>query len=38
MSSKVAKDQEPIPYQALLDENHALKDEVQSLRARLAGG
>ena len=27
MSSKVAKDQEPIPYQALLDENHALKDE-----------
>ena len=36
MSSKVAKDQEPIPYQALLDENHALKDEVQSLRARLA--
>ena len=36
MSSKVAKEQEPIPYQALLDENHALQDEVQSLRARLA--
>ena len=43
MSSKAAKGQEPIPHQALLDENHALQDEngtlqdeVQSLRARLA--
>lgn len=36
MSSKVAKDQEPLPHQTLLDENHALQDEVQSLRARLA--
>lgn len=36
MSSKVAKDQKPIPYQALLDENHALSDEVQNLRVRLA--
>ena len=35
MSSKYAKDQEPIPHQALLDENRALKDEMQSLRARL---
>ena len=35
MVSKVTKDQEPIPYQALLDENNALKDEIQSLRARL---
>ena len=36
MSSKVAKDQEPISYEALLDENRALKDEMQSLKARLA--
>jgi PAS domain S-box-containing protein len=43
MSSKEAKDQEPVPYQALLDENralkdknHALQDEVQSQRASLA--
>jgi PAS domain S-box-containing protein len=36
MSSKVAKYQEPLPHQTLLDENHALQDEVQSLRARLA--
>ena len=35
MSLKGAKDQEPIPYQALLDENRALKDEIQNLRARL---
>ena len=43
MSSKVGKGQEPIPYQALLDKNHALQDEnralqdeVQNLKARLA--
>jgi PAS domain S-box-containing protein len=36
MSSKVEKDPEPIPYQALLDENHALRNEVQNLRVRLA--
>jgi hypothetical protein len=42
MNSKVGKDQEPIPYKALLDKNHALqdenhvlKDEMQSLRTRL---
>ena len=35
MSSKVAKGQEPIPHQALLDENRALQDEVHSLKARL---
>ncbi|MDY9927248.1 PAS domain S-box protein [Methanosarcina sp.] len=42
MRSKVGKGQEPIPYQALLDENHALsvenhslQGEVQSLRSRL---
>jgi len=35
MSLKGAKDQEPIPYQALLDENRALKDEIQNLRALL---
>jgi PAS domain S-box len=36
MSSKVAKDQELTSYQALLNENHALRNEVESLRARLA--
>lgn len=36
MSSKVEKDPEPIPYQALFDENHALRNEVQNLRVRLA--
>ena len=43
MISKGAKEQEPISYKALLDENHALldensalQDEVQSLRTRLA--
>jgi PAS domain S-box-containing protein len=36
MSSKVEKEQEPIPYQALLDENHALRNDVQNLRVRLA--
>ena len=35
MSSKLAKDREPISYQALLDENRDLKDELQSLRALL---
>jgi PAS domain S-box-containing protein len=35
MSSKGSKSQEPISHQDLLDENRALKDEVQSLRARL---
>ena len=32
MSSKMAKDQEPIPYQALLDENHALKKDIDTLK------
>ena len=36
MNSKLAEDQESILNQDLLDENHALKDEVQDLRARLA--
>lgn len=36
MSFKVAKDQEPLSYQALLDENHALRVEIKNLRARLA--
>src|SRR5664279_1807142 len=43
MSSEEAKGQEPVPYQALLDENnalqnknHALQDEVESLKLRLA--
>lgn len=35
MSSKAEKDQEPVPYKVLLDENHALKNEVESLRASL---
>ena len=35
MSSKGEKGQEPILYTALLDENNALKNEVQNLRARL---
>ena len=35
MSSKGKKCQEPIPYTELLDENRSLKDEVQSMRARL---
>nr|WP_269850810.1 PAS domain S-box protein [Methanosarcina horonobensis] len=35
MSLKGAKDQEPIPYQVLLDENRALKDEIQNLRVCL---
>lgn len=37
MSPKNTKDQEPIPYQTLMDENRALKDKIQSLRARLEG-
>ncbi len=43
MSSEEAKGQEPVPYQALLDENNALQnknqtlqDEVESLKLRLA--
>ena len=36
MSSKGAKGQEPRSYEALLDENRALQDEVQNLKARLA--
>ncbi len=35
MSPKDIECQEPIPYQALVDENSALKDEIQNLRARL---
>lgn len=36
MSSKAEKSQESAQYKALLDENHALRDEVESLRASLA--
>lgn len=36
MSSKAEKDQEPVSYKVLLDENYALRDEVESLRASLA--
>jgi PAS domain S-box-containing protein len=35
MSPKNTKDQDSIPYQALVDENRALKYEIQSLKARL---
>ncbi len=35
MRSKAAKGKEPIPYQALLDENHVLHAEIQILRAHL---
>ena len=35
MSPKRKNVQEPIPDMALLDENRALKDEVQNLRLRL---
>lgn len=35
MSPKNIKDQDSIPYQALMDENRALKYEIQSLKARL---
>lgn len=35
MSSNIIKGQEHIPYHSLLDENQALKDEIQSLKARL---
>lgn len=34
--SSAEKDQEPVPYKVLLDENYALRDEVESLRASLA--
>lgn len=36
MSSKAEKGQEPVPYKVLLDENYALRNEVESLRASLA--
>lgn len=36
MSYKVVKDQERIPYQALLNENNTLRDEIKDLRIRLA--
>jgi PAS domain S-box-containing protein len=36
MNYQEAEGKESIPYQALSDENHSLRDEVQSLRARLA--
>lgn len=36
MSSKAEKGQESVQYKVLLDENHALKNEVESLRASLA--
>ena len=35
MSYKVVKDQERIPYQALLNENNTLRDEIKDLRIRL---
>ena len=35
MSSKLAKDQGNVPYQKLLDKNHALEAEVQDLKIRL---
>jgi PAS domain S-box-containing protein len=35
MSSRAEKSQEPAPYKALLDENNALRDEVESLKASL---
>lgn len=35
MSSKLVKNQKPESYEALMDENHTLRDEVESLRARL---
>ncbi len=38
MSAKEKKGQEPIQYMTVLDENHALKDQVQNLRARLEEG
>ena len=38
MSSKVGKEQDPIPYQALLDENHALKDESTEPESTSGGG
>ncbi len=38
MSSREEKGQEPITYTALLDENHALKAEIQNLRVCLEEG
>ena len=38
MSSREEKNQEPIKYTELLDENHALKAEIQSMRVRLEEG
>ena len=38
MSYKGEKGQEPIPYAVLLEEIHALKDQVQNLRALLEEG
>lgn len=35
MSSKLAKDQGNVPYQKLLDKNHALEAELQDLKMRL---
>ncbi len=35
MSSKLGKDRESTSYHALLDENHALKEEIESLKTRL---
>ncbi len=36
MSSKSREGQEPVPYKALLDENHALRNEVENLKTSLA--
>jgi len=36
MSPKAEKGQESVSYKALLDENHALRDQVESLKASLA--
>ena len=36
MSCQEAKEQKPVSYQALLDKNRALQDEIENLRARLA--
>lgn len=35
MSSKLAKNQKPVSYKALLDENQSLRNEVENLKARL---
>jgi PAS domain S-box-containing protein len=36
MSYQEEKGRKPVSYQALLDKNHALQDEIENLRARLA--